>query len=160
MVLPPGEVFDHRGMLSIVYGFDLCYLLRYQFICDVDADTIVCLLFCACADVAPRGREVEMQRAPAQRAPERLPRGERRWRDEAVGRPAEPERVVRRRRFDDLGARPSHAPPAVAGFDFDDIRHRPEMVLQDVPEGMWIHIQDEGFLEKCIGVPRPWRGIV
>jgi hypothetical protein len=33
MVLPPGEAFDHRGMLSIVYGFDLCYRLRYQFIC-------------------------------------------------------------------------------------------------------------------------------
>jgi hypothetical protein len=29
-----------------------------------------------------------------------------------------------------------------------------------VPEGMWIHIQDEGFLEQCIGVPPPWRSIV
>jgi hypothetical protein len=24
MVLPPGEVFDHRGMLSCVYVFELC----------------------------------------------------------------------------------------------------------------------------------------
>jgi hypothetical protein len=35
MVLPPGEVFDHRGMLSIVYVVDLCYLLRYQSICMI-----------------------------------------------------------------------------------------------------------------------------
>jgi hypothetical protein len=48
----------------------------------------------------------------------------------------------------------------VAGVDFDDIRHRLETVLQDVPEGMWIRIQDEGFLEQCIGVPPPWRAIV
>jgi hypothetical protein len=33
MVLPPGEVFDHRGTFSIVYVFDLCCLLRYQSIC-------------------------------------------------------------------------------------------------------------------------------
>jgi hypothetical protein len=33
MVLPPGEVFDHRGTLSIVYVFYLCCLLRYQSIC-------------------------------------------------------------------------------------------------------------------------------
>jgi hypothetical protein len=97
----------------------------------------------ACADVAPRGREVEMQRAPAQREPERLPHGERRRRDDAAGRPAEPERAARRRRFDDPGAGPSHAPPAAAGVDFDDIRRRLETVLQDVPEGMWTRIQDE-----------------
>jgi hypothetical protein len=42
---------------------------------------------------------------------------------------------------------PSHAPPAAAGVDFDDIRHRLEMVLQDVPEGMWLCIQDKSFLE-------------
>jgi hypothetical protein len=66
MVLPPGEVFDHRGMLSCVYVFDLCDVLIYQFICDVDIDTIICLLFCACPDVAPRGREVEFQRASIQ----------------------------------------------------------------------------------------------
>jgi hypothetical protein len=85
MVLPPREVFDHRGMLSIVYVFDLCYLLRYQFVCDIDTDTIVCLLFCGCADVAPRGRKVEMQRALVQREMERLPCGERRRWDEAMG---------------------------------------------------------------------------
>jgi hypothetical protein len=33
MVLPPGEVFDHRGIFSIVYVFYLCCLLRYQSIC-------------------------------------------------------------------------------------------------------------------------------
>jgi hypothetical protein len=33
MVLPPGEVFDHRGTLSIVYVFYFSYLLRYQSIC-------------------------------------------------------------------------------------------------------------------------------
>jgi hypothetical protein len=110
--------------------------------------------------VAPRGREVELQRASVQREPERLPRGERRRWDEAAGRPAEPERAARRRPFDDPGAGPSHAPPAAAGVDFDDIRRRLETVLQDVPEGMWIRIQDEGFLEQCIGVPPPWRSIV
>jgi hypothetical protein len=54
---------------------------------------------------------------------------------------------VRRRRFDDPGAGPSHAPLAAARVDFDDIRRRLETVLQDVPEGMWSHIQDESFLE-------------
>jgi hypothetical protein len=43
---------------------------------------------------------------------------------------------------------------------FDDICHRMEMVLQDVPEGMWMRIQDESFLEQCVGVPPPWRAIV
>jgi hypothetical protein len=67
---------------------------------------------------------------------------------------------VRRRRFDDPGAGPSHAPPAAAVVDFDDIRRRLETVLQDVPEGMWMRIQDESFLEQCVGVPPPWRAIV
>jgi hypothetical protein len=44
--------------------------------------------------------------------------------------------------------------------DYDDIRRRLETVLQDVPEGMWTCIQDESFLEKCVGVPPPWRAIV
>jgi hypothetical protein len=65
MVLPPGEVFDHRGMFVFFICFDLCYFLIYQFICMmIDTDTIVCWLFCACAYLAPRGREVEFQRAP------------------------------------------------------------------------------------------------
>ena len=55
---------------------------------------------------------------------------------------------------------PSHGPPTATGGDFDDIRHRLETVLQDVPEGMWIRIQDEGFLEQCIGLLPPWQGIV
>ena len=56
-----------------------------SYVYDIDVDTICCLLFCACADVAPRGREVEMQRVSACREPERLPHGERRRRDEAAG---------------------------------------------------------------------------
>jgi hypothetical protein len=56
-------------------------------------------------------------------------------------------------RFDDPGAGPSHAPPAAAEVDFEDIRHRLEAVLQDVPEGIWSRIQDEGILEQCMGVP-------
>ena len=35
-----------------------------------------------------------------------------------------------------------------------------EMVFRDVPEGMWIHIQDKEFLEQCIGLPPPWRSIM
>jgi hypothetical protein len=42
----------------------------------------------------------------------------------------------------------------------DDIRRRFEAVLRDVPEGMWTRIQDEGFLEQCVGLPAPWRGLV
>jgi hypothetical protein len=80
--------------------------------------------------VAPRGREVEMQRASAHREPERLPQGERRRWEDAAGRPAEPERAARRRRFDDPGAGPSHAPPAAAGVDYDDIRRRLETVYR------------------------------
>jgi hypothetical protein len=87
--------------------------------------------------VAPRGREVKLQRAP-----ERPSRGERRWRDDVVVRPAKPERAVRRRRFDDPGAGPSHAPPVTVRADYEDIRHCLEMILQEVPEGIWSHIQD------------------
>jgi hypothetical protein len=32
--------------------------------------------------------------------------------------------------------------------------------FRDVPEGMWICIQDEEFLEQCIGLPPPWRSIM
>jgi hypothetical protein len=78
----------------------------------------------------------------------------------STGQPAKPERAARRHRFDDPGAGPSHAPPVAAGVDFDDIRRRLEMVLQDVLEGMWTCIQDESFLEQCVGVPPPWRAIV
>jgi hypothetical protein len=110
--------------------------------------------------VAPHGCEVELQRASARWEPKRLPQGERhRWEDVA-GRPAETEGAVRRCRFDDPGAGPSHAPSVVAGVDFDDVCYRLEMVLQDVPEGMWSRIQDEIFLQQCVGVPPPWRSIV
>jgi hypothetical protein len=47
-----------------------------------------------------------------------------------------------------------------AGVDFEDICRHLEMVLQDVPEGMWSCIQDESFLEQCVGVLLPWRDIV
>jgi hypothetical protein len=70
-----------------------------------------------------------MQRAPAQRDPERLPHGERRRQDETTGRPAGPEREARRRRFDDPGVGPSHAPMVATGVDFDDICHCLETVL-------------------------------
>jgi predicted RNA methylase len=110
------------------------------YVYDIDADTIWCLF--ACADVAPRGREVELQRAL-----ERLPWGERRRREDIAVRPAEPEREVRRRRFDSPGTGPSHAPSAAARADFEDIRRHLETVLQEVPEGIWSRIQDEAFLE-------------
>jgi hypothetical protein len=29
-----------------------------------------------------------------------------------------------------------------------------------VPEGIWSRIQDEAFLEQCVGVSPPWRAIV
>jgi hypothetical protein len=69
------------------------------YVYDIDDDTILCLF--ACADVAPRGCEVELQRAL-----ERSPRGERRRREDAAVRPAELERAARRRWFDDPGAGP------------------------------------------------------
>jgi hypothetical protein len=116
-------------------------------------------LFGACEDLAPRGHEVELYRLPVQREG-RPPRGERRPRDEAAGAPAGPERPARRRRFDDPGAGPSHAPSAAAGGELDDILRRFEMVFRDVPEGMWIRIQDEEFLEQCIGLPPPWRSLM
>jgi hypothetical protein len=96
-------------------------------------------------------------RAPAQQ--ERLPHAGRHLRDEAAGGPAGPERPVQRRRFDAPGAGPSHAPPAVARDD-DDLVRRFETVLRDVPEGMWTRIQDEEFLEQCVGLPPPWWSIM
>jgi hypothetical protein len=101
-----------------------------------------------------------MQRAFVRREPERLPHGERRRREDAAGRPDEPEREARRHRFNDPGAGPSHAPPATAGVDYDDIRYCLETVLQDMLEGMWTRIQDESFLEQCVGVSPPWWAIV
>jgi hypothetical protein len=87
---------------------------------DIDVDTICCLF--VCADVAPRGREVELRRASARQEPERPP-GEGRGLERDVGedvmaRPADPERAARRHRFDDPGAGPSHAPPADARSRF------------------------------------------
>jgi hypothetical protein len=102
---------------------------------------------------------VELYRPPVQR--EGRPQcGERHPWDEATRRLAGAERPVQRRRFDDPCAGPSHAPPAAAGGELEDLHRRFEAVLRDVPEGMWIRIQDEGFLEQCIGLPTPWRGLV
>jgi hypothetical protein len=109
--------------------------------------------------VAPRGREVEVFRAPAEREQERPPRAGRWLRNEVAEGPAGPERPAQRRRFDDPGAGPSHAPPAAAEDD-DDLVRQFEMILRDVPEGMWICIQDEEFLEQCIGLLPPWRSIM
>jgi hypothetical protein len=50
---------------------------------------------------------------------------------------ADSEREERRRRFDDLGAGPSHAPLASVGVDFENICCHLEAVLQYVPDGMW-----------------------
>jgi hypothetical protein len=109
--------------------------------------------------MAHRGREVEVFRAPAQREQERLSRAGRRPRDEAAEGPAGPERPAQRRCFDDPGAGPSHAPLAAAGDD-DDLVRQFETVFRDVLEGMWTRIQDEEFLEQCIGLPPPWRSIM
>jgi hypothetical protein len=75
-------------------------------------------------------------------------------------RPDEPKRAARRHQFDDPGVGPSHAPLAAAGADYEDIRHRLETILQEVPKGLWSRIQDQTFLEQCVGVPPPWRAIV
>jgi hypothetical protein len=109
--------------------------------------------------LAPRGREVELYRPPVQREG-RPPRGERRPRDEAAGRPAGAERPAQRHHFDDPVAGPSHAPPTAAGGELEDLHHCFEAMLRDVPKGMWTCIQDEGFLEQCIGLPTPWWGLV
>jgi hypothetical protein len=129
----------------------------------IDVDTIIWLF--VCADVGPRGHEVELMRASARQEPVRPPRGEprageRRRHEDVEARPAGDERAARRRRFDDPGAGPSHAPPAEAGGDFEDIRRRLEAVLQGVPEGMWSCIQDEGILEQCVGVSLTWQTVV
>jgi hypothetical protein len=112
---------------------------------------------CRCGTSRARGGDAES--VGSSRAGETAA-GERRRCEDAAGRPADLERAARRHRFDDPGAGPSHAPPAAAGVDFEDIRRRLETVLQDVPEGLWSRIQDETFLEQCVGVPPPWRAIV
>ena len=106
------------------------------YVYDIDASTI-CGVF-ACADVVPRGREVEFQSALARQELERLPRGERHRNEDVAAQPFESERAARRRRFDDPGAGPSHAPLAAAGVDFEDIHCRLEVMLQDVPD--WGHV--------------------
>jgi hypothetical protein len=42
----------------------------------------------------------------------------------------------------------------------EDIRRRLEAVLQGVPEGMWLRIQDEGIMEQCVGVTLTWWAMV
>ena len=83
-----------------------------------------------------------MVQAPVLPEQDRPPWGARCPRDAAAGGATGPERPAQRRRFDDPGAGPSHAPPAAAGVD-EDIVRRFETVLRDVPEGMWRHIQDD-----------------
>jgi hypothetical protein len=109
------------------------------------------------ADVGPRGREVELIKVSSSQGPVRPPQGEprageRRRRDEVGVGPANDERAGRRRRYDDPGAVPSHTPLAGVNEEFEDFHRRLEAVLQGVPEGMWIHIQDEVFLEQCVGL--------
>jgi hypothetical protein len=125
----------------------------------IDDDTIIWLF--VCADVGPRVCEVELLRVSAPQEPSRPPRGgpwsrERHQCEDTEARLAENERATRRHRFDDPGDRPSHAPPADAEGDFEDICCRLEVVLQGVPKGMWLRIQDEGILEQCEGVSMTW----
>jgi hypothetical protein len=129
------------------------------YVYDIDVDTIFCLF--ACADVAPRRSEVELQRASAHQEPERLLRGER---DVNVRMPW-CDLLSQRGKRGDVGLMTlvlGHHTllRRLPGVDFEDIRRRLEAVLQDVPEGIWSRIQDEGILEQCVGVPPPWRAIV
>jgi hypothetical protein len=80
-----------------------------------------------------------MVQAPVPPEQDRPSRGARRPRDAAAGGAARPERPAQRRRWDDPGVGPSHAPPAAAGVDEDVVR-RFEMVLRGVPERLWIQI--------------------
>jgi hypothetical protein len=95
----------------------------------IDADTIIWLF--VCADVGPRGCEVEMIRVSARPELGRPPWERERCRHKNVEvRPASDERGARRHHFDGLGDGPSHAPPSEAGGDFEDIFHYLEVVLQ------------------------------
>jgi hypothetical protein len=100
-----------------------------------------------------------MVQAPVPPEQDRPPRSARHPRDAAAGGAAGPERLAQRRRWDDPGVGPSHAPSAAARVD-EDIVCRFETVLRDVPERMWIQIHDEEFLEQCVGLPPPWRSIM
>ena len=99
-----------------------------------------------------------MVQAPVPPEQDRPARGARRPRDAAAGA-AGPERLAQRRRYDDPGAGPSHAPPAAARADEDVVR-RFETVLWGVPEHLWSHIQDEDVLEQCVGLPQPWQSLL
>jgi hypothetical protein len=99
---------------------------------------------------------MELVRVSARQGPERPSwgdpwAGERCRRDEAGVRPVDADRAGRRHRYDDPGAGPSHAPPTEASRVLEDFHRRLEVVLQGVPEGMWMQIQDEGVLEQCVG---------
>jgi hypothetical protein len=118
-----------------------------------------------CADVGSLRHEVELIRASTRQGPVRPPQGEpqagerRRWEDIGV-RHVDGKRASKRNHYDEPGAGPSHVPLATAGGEFEDFHRRLELVLQGMPEGMWVHIQDEGILEQCIGLPAKSRMLI
>jgi len=81
-----------------------------------------------------------MVQAPVPPEQDRPERGARRPRDVVAGGPAGAERPAQRHRWDDPSAEPSHAPPVTSAVDDADLVRRFEMVLRDVPEGMWTRI--------------------
>jgi hypothetical protein len=108
--------------------------------------------------MGPHGWEVELIRASTHKGPLRPPPGEprvgeRRRPEDDGARPIDDERASKRRHYDEPGVGPSHAPSAGARGEFEDFHHRLEAMLQGVPEGMWVRIQDEGVMEQCIGLP-------
>jgi hypothetical protein len=144
MILPPGEVFDCRGMMLFLLVFD---------------DVFVYVV------VGSRGQKVELIRAPTFQGTVKpswveLRAGERQRREDARMRPSDEDRVARRHRYDDPGAGPSHAPPAKDGGEFDDFYLQLEVVLQGMHEGMWVQIQDEGILDQCIGLSAESRTLI
>jgi hypothetical protein len=122
-------------------------------------------VFFVCADVGPRGQEVELVRVSSHQGPVRTPwgeprEGERRQRDKVGLRPSNDMRAGRDAYLTTLVQGHHRRYMGDVGRDLEDFCHRLEVVLYDVPEGMGSHIQDERVLEKCVGGPAELRTLI
>jgi hypothetical protein len=69
-------------------------------------------------------------------------------------------RVGQRHQWDDIGAGLSREPQGDVVEVLEDLHFWFVWVLEGVSKGVWAHIQDDGVLDQCVGVPTEWRALI